>query len=164
MTYAMFKHYSAPPGFDVDAIGRDAPITEYNVNTRMNQMLEFIAEMKMHYRGNHILVPMGDDFRYEKASINFDNMDRLIKEFHHDEITLLYSTPSHFISEIQKQHIEWPTNYDDMFPYADHPDAFWSGYFSSRANSKEFIRKGSHNLHAESMLYAMDQWKQFSLK
>jgi hypothetical protein len=44
-----------------------------------------------------------------------------------------------------------------MFPYADHPDAFWSGYFSSRANSKEFIRQGSRNLHAQSQLYAMEE-------
>ena len=40
---------------------------------------------------------------------------------------------------------EFPTKYDDMFPYADYPDAYWTGFFSSRANDKEYIRRASHN-------------------
>ena len=41
-----------------------------------------------------------------------------------------------------------------MFPYSDGPDAYWTGYFSSRANDKEYIRRASHNFHASNELYS----------
>ena len=40
-------------------------------------------------------------------------------------------------------------------PYADQPEDFWSGYFSSRANAKKFIRDAQANLHAASKLFSM---------
>jgi len=42
-----------------------------------------------------------------------------------------------------------------MFPYSDRPDAYWTGYFSARANNKEYIRRASHNFHASNQLYAI---------
>ena len=42
-----------------------------------------------------------------------------------------------------------------MFPYADGPNDYWTGYFTSRANSKGQIRDGSSNLHAANKLFAM---------
>ena len=42
-----------------------------------------------------------------------------------------------------------------MFPYADKPTAFWTGYFSSRANAKGYIRKASANMHASTKLYGL---------
>ena len=41
-----------------------------------------------------------------------------------------------------------------MFPYADHPEDYWTGYFTSRANAKGFIRVGQALLHAGSELFA----------
>lgn len=41
-----------------------------------------------------------------------------------------------------------------MFPYADNPDAYWTGYFSSRANDKEYTRRASYNYDASNQLYA----------
>lgn len=41
-----------------------------------------------------------------------------------------------------------------MFPYSDTPRAFWTGYFTSRANKKGEIRKGSSNMHAANQLYS----------
>ena len=82
-------------------------------------------------------------------------MDKLIKYFneHTENITLMYSTPSKYFEALNAENIEWDVLYDDMFPYADQPDAFWTGYFSSRANDKEYIRRGSHSLHASNKFY-----------
>lgn len=41
-----------------------------------------------------------------------------------------------------------------MFPYADQAEDYWTGYFSSRANYKKYVRDGQANLHASSKLYA----------
>ena len=39
-----------------------------------------------------------------------------------------------------------------MFPYADNPQDYWSGYFSSRAAAKKQVRDGQANLHASTQL------------
>jgi hypothetical protein len=64
MTYAMYRHYSAPPGFDVDLNGNDQAVDDSNEADKKTQFYDFVTDMSSHYRGNHILVPMGDDFRY----------------------------------------------------------------------------------------------------
>ena len=42
-----------------------------------------------------------------------------------------------------------------MFPYADQNEDYWTGYFSSRANQKIFIRDGQASLHSASKLYSI---------
>ena len=41
-----------------------------------------------------------------------------------------------------------------MFPYADKPDDYWTGYYSSRADKKEEDRIASSNLHASNKIFA----------
>ena len=87
---------------------------------------------------------MGDDFAYNSAFMNFKSMDKFITYFNSKNpgIHLFYSTPGEYMNAIRAQQLTWPVKYDDMFPYADHPDEYWTGYFSSRANSKIFVRNG----------------------
>lgn len=47
-----------------------------------------------------------------------------------------------------------------MFPYADGMYSFWTGYFTSRANDKEYTRRGSHNIHASNKLYTLEALSQ----
>lgn len=59
---------------------------------------------------------------------------------------LEYSTPSRYIDGISQgsnANLVWPTKYDDMFPYADNSLSFWTGYFTSRANAKGYIKRAS---------------------
>ena len=48
-----------------------------------------------------------------------------------------------YIDSLNAVNFEWPTKYDDMFPYADKLDAYWTGYFTSRPNLKVKIRRSS---------------------
>jgi hypothetical protein len=63
-------------------------------------------------------------------------MDRFLKYFNakYPNITLFYSTPGEWLDSQIKANITWPTKYDDMFPYADQPQDYWTGYFTSRPN------------------------------
>jgi hypothetical protein len=65
-------------------------------------------------------------------------MDRLINYFNKNinNMTLKYSTPGIYLDAIKKQNMSYPIKTDDMFPYADVPEEYWTGYFSSRANAK----------------------------
>jgi len=71
-------------------------------------------------------------------------------------MTLMYSTPSAYIDALKKENITWPTKYDDAFPYADDEYSYWTGYFTSRPNLKDYIRKGSHTLHSSNKLFALE--------
>lgn len=44
-----------------------------------------------------------------------------------------------YLDAVKSQNLTWTVKYDDMFPYADDDDErdFWTGYFTSRANSKK---------------------------
>ena len=59
--------------------------------------------MAANYQGNHMLVPMGCDFTYANARLNFENMDRLIEYFNEHNtanITLMYSTPGEYLDSL----------------------------------------------------------------
>ena len=93
----------------------------------------------------------GDDFRYMNAFQNYENMDNMIaymNENHSDKYILKYSTPSIYVDAVAKHNVKWPTKYDDMMPYSDSPDSYWTGYFSSRANDKEYTRRASSHFEA----------------
>jgi hypothetical protein len=64
---------------------------------------------------------MGGDFSFMNSKMNFNSMDNLIEYFNSkvSNTTLIYSTPSEYLDAITALNISWPTNYDDMFPYAD---------------------------------------------
>lgn len=67
-------------------------------------MLDFINHMKDHYIGNHLMVPMGCDFTFSNAILNFRSLDRLIKHFN-DNVTgikLIYSTPGEYLDSLIK--------------------------------------------------------------
>jgi hypothetical protein len=40
-----------------------------------------------------------------------------------------------------------------MFPYADNPEDYWTGYFTSRAGAKKQVRTGQSVLHSTSAYY-----------
>lgn len=46
---------------------------------------------------------------------------------------------------------------DDLFPYSDDPHSFWTGYFSSRPESKLMIRAASARLQAARQLAALSR-------
>ena len=69
-------------------------------------------------------------------------------------MSVMYSTPYKYLKALEEQEIVWPNRYNDMFPYADSVNDYWTGYFTSRANSKAQIRQTQRNLHAASRFYS----------
>jgi hypothetical protein len=107
-----------------------------------------------------MIIPMGDDFRFQNAHMYFASSDNMINYWNEHmiedtNIELMYSTPQMYVDSLAASNLEWPTKYDDMFPYADSETAFWTGYFSSRANAKKYMRDASHTLHSSNKLFAL---------
>jgi hypothetical protein len=84
-------------------------------------------------------------------------MDKIIaftNRYNTKNITFMYSTPSQYLAALKKDDITWATKYDDGFPYSDHNEQFWTGFFSSRPTKKKQTRDLSANMHASQKLFS----------
>uniref|UniRef100_W8C2M5 Alpha-mannosidase n=2 Tax=Ceratitis capitata TaxID=7213 RepID=W8C2M5_CERCA len=161
-TGLLYQHYSAPPGFCFDTLCSDAPIIDgdsydNNVKERVDTFIEYIYNVTKNYRSSHVLIPMGDDFNYQNAAMNFKNMDKLIKYANErqslgSKVNLFYSTPACYLKAIHQDPLTWPLKTEDFLPYSTDWHTYWSGYYSSRPTQKRFERDGNHFLQVTKQL------------
>lgn len=162
LTHMLYSHYSSPPGFSFDEgqtdtffVDKDSDV--FNAEKKAQEIIAYFEERASHYLSDDILVLMGDDFAYMNAMHNYRFMDNAIdylNKYHSDKFVFKYSTPGQYVDAIKKANIEWPTKYDDLFPLFSEEDHAWTGYFTSRANNKDYVRRTSRLTHASSQLYA----------
>lgn len=144
-------NYGPPPLLNWNIDSTDEPIQDdlelagYNVQSRVDDFVNFARWQANHTRGSHVMFTMGSDFHYEAAMGWFENLDRIIRYVNEDgRVHALYSTPELYVeAKAQEQGVAWPLKTDDFFPYADGPHAFWTGYFTSRPALKRYIRETS---------------------
>jgi len=106
---------------------------------------------------NHLFVPMGGDFEYSDGIWRYRSIDNLIATFNsiYSNMTMMYSTPSRYLDAIIAANETWPTKYDDMFPYASDPNDYWTGFYTSRANLKSYVRRGQHHNLAANRAFSL---------
>ena len=159
-TGVLFNGYGPPPGFCFDVRCQDAPLQadksleDYDLDFRADDFARFVRKQAEATADNNIILTMGSDFNYEYAHEWFKNLDILIEYFSRPEnkkryqLNLFYSTPSQYLDAKMKSQIQLTTKTDDFFPYADAPNAYWTGYFTSRANFKGYVREMSAYLQS----------------
>ena len=149
LTLAMSHHYNAPAEFrydgrnwDSDPVVTDPNLDTFNADKKMAILRKYILDDAENYRTNRLMIPWGDDFFYSNAHLTYSNLERTIEYFNnkYDDITLIQSTPSEYVNALKEVNIEWPVKYEDMMPYADDFDEYWSGFFTSRPASKKQVR------------------------
>ena len=162
-THTMPDHYHGPEStrydennFNQDPMVIDKNLSTFNADEKCDELRKYLLDSSEHFATNRLMIPWGDDFWYSNANLTFRNLENYIKYCNekYDDITLLYSTPSEYINALKEQKIEWPVRYDDMFPYADQNEDYWTGYFTSRADAKKQDRQTQANFHASSKIYA----------
>lgn len=92
-----------------------------------------------------------------QADQNFAQIDAMIEYMnskHGNKYNFIYSTPSQYVDAVNKYDVTWPTKYDDGFPYSDKANSYWTGYFTSRPNFKEYVRRASSTYYASSAIFA----------
>ncbi|XP_062086370.1 alpha-mannosidase At3g26720-like [Humulus lupulus] len=145
MCYA--RHYDPPDGFTFEIndvsppIQDDTLIFDYNVQERVNDFVAAALAQANVTRTNHIMWMMGTDFCYQYVISWFRQMDKFIHYVNQDgRVNALYSTLSLYTDAKHATDEKWPLKTDDFFPYADHPNAYWTGYFTSRPGLKGYVR------------------------
>ena len=103
-THVLHTHYSAPKGFDWEERGISPKLTAKNVVQRAAVYIKEIEKRSLDYKTEHILVPFGDDFKFQNAQLQFEQMDYLIEIIRKEypDITIHYSTLSDYFTAVQQ--------------------------------------------------------------
>lgn len=157
-TGALFNGYGPPGGFCFDVLCGDEPIMDnpklhgYNVDQRVNDFIDASKRWAEPYQTNHILMTMGTDFLYQGAQHWYTNLDKLIKYVNQrqaegGDVNVIYSTPSCYLAAVNEAlTTNLTVKEDDFFPYASDPNAYWTGYFTSRAALKLYTYRANNFL------------------
>ncbi|XP_068085072.1 lysosomal alpha-mannosidase [Anabrus simplex] len=165
-TSVLFNMHRAPDSycFDIlcksDAVVDDIRSRDYNVDVKVQQFIDYCEEQAKFYRTDNIAIVMGDDFQYQSAPSDFINMDKLIryvnaKQQTGSRVQVQYSTPSCYIKAVNNANSTWPVNEHDFFPYANDLHSYWTGYYTSRPNSKRMERVGNNYLQICKQLHVL---------
>lgn len=141
-------------------------ITDKNIKEKSELLLEQYARTGSLFPHNVVLIPVGDDFRYnviEEWDQQYTNYAKLIeyinanKDMYKTEIS--FGTPKDYFDAIMKRYDQFPTLKGDFFVYSDifseGRPAYWSGYFSTRPFMKILDRELESNLRGAEILYTV---------
>ncbi|XP_058974051.1 alpha-mannosidase 2 [Musca domestica] len=141
-------------------------ITDENVEEKAQLLLEQYSRTASLFPHNVALIPVGDDFRYNKereVDQQYTNYKKLIDHIMANKrlynVDISFGTPKDYFNEIKKRTAEFPTFKGDFFVYSDifseGRPAYWSGYFTTRPSYKILSADLEQNLRAGEILFTL---------
>uniref|UniRef100_A0A914BV68 Alpha-mannosidase n=2 Tax=Acrobeloides nanus TaxID=290746 RepID=A0A914BV68_9BILA len=143
-------------------------ITPGNVAQRGQMLADQYRKKAQLYKNNVILVPLGDDFRYDSLTEwndQYKNYKMLFDYMNSNKdlnINARFGTLHDYFTLLEKRISEdKPLSIlsGDFFTYADRDDHYWSGYFTSRPFYKHMDRTVQHYLRTADILFSLANWK-----
>ncbi|XP_063229651.1 alpha-mannosidase 2-like [Bacillus rossius redtenbacheri] len=154
------------PGEYTEYSLRAVPIDEYNVRQKAELLLEQYGRTGSLFPHNVVMMPLGDDFRYDHEiewDQQYHNYKRLFdyinqnKERYHAEV--MFGTPSDYFTAVKERSKHFPTLKGDFYVYSDifseGRPAYWSGYFTTRPYWKILDREVEASLRSAEILYTL---------
>jgi hypothetical protein len=144
LVHVMDTHYESPMGFEWESLEHPSTVvTKDNVQNKSDILMSLLQERATYYITNNVFIPMGGDFRFQNASLQFDNMDRLVAYIHlHPErygnATLRYST----VREYQQALLTSMATSNKTFPVVSgsHFLLLWGGFYTTLPVLKQMVR------------------------
>jgi alpha-mannosidase II len=119
------------------------PITTANVAERSKLWLGQVYKKAMLYKGKDVLIPIGDDFRYQtmdEAHKQFENYQKMFDWIgvHLPSVKVSFSTLTRYFDSVRYTPVQRLQG--SFFPYSDRVQDYWTGYFNSRIFYKGYDR------------------------
>lgn len=143
-------------------------ITDDNVEEKAQLLLEQYSRTASLFPHNVALIPVGDDFRYNKereVDQQYHNYKKLISHIMANKrlynVDIKFGTPSDYFKAIRQRMgaKAFPSFKGDFFVYSDifseGRPAYWSGYFTTRPFYKLLSSDLEHNLRAAEILFTI---------
>ncbi|XP_029310371.1 LOW QUALITY PROTEIN: epididymis-specific alpha-mannosidase-like [Cottoperca gobio] len=134
------------------------PVTKETVQAYAKTMVENIKQRAAWFKTNHVLWPWGCDKQFYNSSVQFNNMDPLMKYINQNSkefgVTVQYATLSEYFQAIYQSNLVWELRgSEDFLPYSTEPHQAWTGFYASRNVLKGVARQASSQLHAAETLF-----------
>lgn len=175
LVHVLDHHYDCPAGFDWEKEG-SPEITNANVKARSDAYMRVVLNRSRYFLTPNVFIPFGDDFRFVNATLQFQNMDRIVSyvQEHPDQykgMTLRYSTPDEYYSAVLaslknqtktiKEANDAPLATTIALPTITGSPFlnYWTGYYTQLPVLKQMVRSAELLLRTVKMTQ-FSQWSQ----
>jgi len=144
-------------------------ITDGNVAERSATLLDQYRKKSELYKTNAVLIPLGDDFRWDgerEWDDQYHNYQKIMDYVNADpslNAEIHWGTLTDYFKAVRSQSEAatgeetklFPSLSGDFFTYADRDDHYWSGYFTSRPFWKNMDRLLAHHLRGAEVSFSL---------
>ncbi|XP_052768637.1 alpha-mannosidase 2x-like [Mya arenaria] len=158
--------YGIPKSIFEQTTGRK--VTEQNIETQARYLYEQYRLKAGLFKYDTVLVPLGDDFRFDTAEewdlhyVNYKKIMEYINNRPDWNMNVQFGTLNNYFNIVKNKQLQSVISHDknsafpvlkgDFFPYSDLDSEYWTGYYSTRPFQKQLSRDVESSLRSADIL------------